>query len=479
MKMQPVCESRTRSFSVVFTLFMVLVIGIVASPRNASAAVSEKEAYAIGFETYLYLYPLVIMDITRLQAVNVGAEGFVERAPMNAFAHADRFPPGDYRDVIRPNFDTLYSAAWLDLSEEPIIVSAPATGDHVYYMLPMLDMWTDVFANPGTRTTGNGAGHFALTPPGWGGDLPNGVVHIPSPTGIVWIIGRTQTNGPADYANVHAIQKGYRLTKLSEWGKEASPIAAMPVDVDMDTQATLQVDRMAASAFFERAVELLKNNPPHLTDVSIVARMARIGIVPGESFDFESADPIVQAALNRVAEDAPAAMRAAVTQSEMGPTNWMTVTQGIGVYGNDYFFRAAIARCCIGANPPEDAIYPQTFVDAEGNAFNPANKYFMRFEKGALPPVDAFWSVTLYDKEGFPVPNEINRLAIGDRDSLIYGADGSLEIYIQADSPGGSKAANWLPAPKQQGFSLTMRLYRPQPSALFRQWNPPKVQKIE
>src|SRR5271163_4811911 len=210
-------------------------------------AITEQEAYEIGIETYTYLYPLVLMDATRRQAVNVEAGKVLGRGPMNAFTHVPMFPPADFRDVVRPNFDTLYSIAWLDLTKEPVVVSVPDTQGR-YYLLPMLDMWTDVFASPGKRTTGTGANRFAVVPPRWQGKLPEGVIRIDSPTPYVWIIGRTQTNGPADYPTVHKIQDAFRVTPLARWhGGEAPPVTAVTdPGVDMETPPLDQVNRMSA-----------------------------------------------------------------------------------------------------------------------------------------------------------------------------------------------------------------------------------------
>ena len=463
------------------TLLLAVVVTLSsAGPSDrASAAVPEQEAYDIGFEAYLYLYPLVIMDVTRRQATNIEAGKMLGRAPMNTFMQISTFPPVEYRDVVRPNFDTLYSIAWLDLTRESIIVSVPDT-DGRYYMLQMLDMWTDTFANPGKRSTGTKENHFALVPPGWSGRLPNGVKRIDSPTGMIWIVGRTQTNGAADYPAVHKVQAGYKLTKLSEWGNKPSPVRVkIDPGVDMQTPPMIQLDKMAAADFFEYAAELMKINPPHSTDHDMVARLARIGIEAGKSFNFDKADPALRTSLETAARDALKALQDSSTRIAPIVNGWQFATETIGVYGNSYWRRALVARYGLGANPPEDAAYPLGFTDADGKPLDAANKYVLRFGKGKLPPVDAFWSVTLYDKDGFPVPNQLKRQALGDRDKLKLGSDGSVEIYIQSESPGGVKKANWLPTPKSGPFNLVMRLYAPRREALDGRWLPPGVLKVE
>jgi hypothetical protein len=397
---------------------------------------------------------------------------------MNAFTHVPIFPPADFRDVVRPNFDTLYSIAWLDLTKEPMVIAVADTQER-YYLLPMLDMWTDVFASPGKRTTGTGAGTFAVVPPGWQGKLPDDVQRIDAPTPYVWIIGRTQTNGAKDYEAVHKVQDGYTITPLSQRGKAPEPAKALiDPDVDMKTAPMIQVDNMAAADYFAYAAELMKVNPPHITDQPIIARMRRIGIEPGKSFDLKKVDPTVMHALERAAPDALKAMRAKIPTLARVVNGWQMNTDTMGVYGNYYLKRAIVALVGLGANVPEDAVYPLNIGEAEGKPLIGANKYTLHFDKSNLPPVYAFWSITLYDKDGFPAANDLNRNAIGDRDELKFNTDGSLDICFQNQSPGKDKEANWLPAPTGD-FNLTMRLYAPKREVLDGRWAPPPIKRLD
>ena len=437
---------------------------------------SQQEANELAVEAYIYFYPLVTMDVTRRQSTNIESGKMLGRGPMNTFTQMRTFPPADFREVVRPNFDTLYSTGWLDLTAEPMIVSVPDT-DGRYYLLPMLDMWTDVFACPGKRTTGTKAGHFAVVPPGWKGSLPNGVERIDAPTAYVWIIGRTQTNGPKDYGAVHKLQDGYKITPLSNWDRQQPP-RTVTIDpaVDMKTPPLEQVNGMSAAKFFPYAAELMKANPPHVTDQPIVARMKRLGIEVGKTFNFEHADPIIKRALAAAPATGLMAMKAKSLTLARSIHGWQMNTDTMGVYGTYYLKRAIIAMIGLGANLPEDAIYPMTLVDGQGKPLHGSNNYVLRFPKAELPPIDAFWSVTLYDNDGFSIANSINRQAIGDRDALHYNEDGSLELYIQRDSPGKDKESNWLPAPDGP-FNLTMRLYAPKARVLTGEWSPPPVKR--
>ena len=473
-------------------LCAVIALGVLVNQPEMAVAqatpISEQEAHAIGVEAYLYFYPLATMDLTRRQMTNVPAGKELGFGPANTFHNVAAYPTASDRVVVRPNFDTLYSIAWLDLSREPVIVSAPDTNGR-YYMLPMLDMWTDVFASPGWRTTGTQAQHFLVAPAGWRPDLrdrfieefrlPRETQRINAPTSHVWIIGRTKTDGPQDYDAVHQIQAGIKVTPLSEWGRTPRPVEVKTdASVDMKTPPKIQVDTMPGDKYFAYAAELLKVNRPHLTDEAIIARMKRIGIEPGKSFDIGKVTPAVRTALEAAPASAQKLMEWKMPTLARVANHWSMNTDTMGVYGNYYLKRAIVSQLGLGANQPEDAIYPLNLGDQAGRPLDGANKYVLHFDKGALPPVDAFWSVTLYDPEGYQIANQLNRFAVSSWMPFKYDLDGSLTLYFQNENPGKDKEANWLPAPKVP-FNLTMRLYAPKSEALTGKWNPPPVTKTE
>jgi hypothetical protein len=461
----------------VLALFAAMMVAS-GPASSAEATITEQEAHAIGVDAYLYFYPLITMDLTRKQSTNIEAGKEVGKGPMNVFTNVRAYPPADYKTVVRVNFDTLYSIAWLDMTTEPMMVFAPNT-DGRYYLLPMLDMWTDVFSSPGWRTTGTQAGNFLITPPGWNGTVPVGVNRISAPTPFVWIIGRTKTDGPADYDAVHRIQDLYRITPLSEWGKPARRVEVkIDPTIDMKTPPKVQIDTMPIGKYFAYAAELLKVNPPHITDQPIVAQLRKIGIEPGKSFEIEMADPAIRSGLASVPEEAQKLMAWKVPTLARVVNGWSMNTDTMGVYGNYYLKRAIVAQLGLGANLPEDAIYPINLADESGKPLDGANKYILHFDKGYTPPARAFWSIALYDPEGFQVANPLNRFAVSSWMPFKYNADGSLDLYFQNESPGPAKEANWLPAPKGP-FNLTMRLYSPKSEALTGKWNPPPVTRVQ
>ncbi|EYS90420.1 hypothetical protein CF68_32320 [Cupriavidus sp. SK-4] len=446
--------------------------GAIAAPPSAA------DAREIATEAYLYAYPMVLMEVTRRVSTNVEAPDSRRiRAPMNQFVHAAAFPDDKFDMVVRPNADTLYSSLWFDVTREPLIISVPDSGKR-YYLLPALDMWTDVFTSPGTRTTGNGPQHFAIVGPHWHGKLPAGIPAYVSPTGIGWMIGRTQTNGVADYASVHKFQAALKATPLSAWGKPGYVPPKGTVNSQQDMAAPVeQVAKMDADTYFATFARLLKANPPHANDFPIIARIARLGLVPGQDFDPNRLSPELQAALRA----APAAGRklivAALPRSGTVTNGWRLLGNPIGTYGTDYLRRAMIAFAGLGANTVEDAVYPLAMTDADGKPFDSAAKYVIHFDKEHLPPARAFWSLTMYNERQFFASNSINRFAIGDRDPLKYNADGSLDLVIQHDRPAGLES-NWLPTPASGSFSMNLRMYRPGPEALNGTWKPPVIRRV-
>lgn len=426
----------------------------------------------IAVEAYIYGYPLITMDMTRKVMTNVvKPEGM--RAPMGQFVSARTYPTPAFHDVTAPNADTLYSTAWLDLEKEPYVLHLPDQKGR-YYLMPLLSGWTDVFASLGKRTTGTEMQDYVITGPNWQGELPPGVKEVKSPTDFVWILGRTYCTGtPEDYKAVHALQNQYTLTPLSAWGKPYTPPQGM-VDpsVNMHTPVRTQVNQMSGAEFFHRLAELLIENPPAKEDEAIVAKMAMIGLSLGKPFDATKAGASIENAPKKGIQ------KIIAHQKEMSkPVNGWESLLKVGQYGTDYLQRALVAMIGLGANLAEDAIYPVAFTDSAGKPLNGSNRYIVHFDKSQVPPVKGFWSLTLYNDQFFFTENALNRYAISPRNNLKYNPDGSLDLYVQHESPGKEQESNWLPAPAD-GFILMLRLYWPEQAILEGKWTPPLIKKV-
>lgn len=441
-------------------------------------AVSEQQARNLAAEAYIYGYPLVLMDITREVCTNVRNAGH-HGAPINQFAHMPSFPDETMRTVVSPNADTLYSSAFLDLSKGPVVFSVPDMAKR-YYLMQMLDAWTNTFACPGTRTTGSSEAAFVIVGPTRSGSLPEGVQVIKSPTSLVWILGRTQTNGKGDYPSVRAIQQQYELRPLSEWRKLYVPPDDLPVrgSIDMGTPPVEQLNRMNTRTFLSRLNSLMQENPPATDDAEAIHRFSTIGVGPGRIFEPDTLATAIAAAIEKGTADGLAKIIEESAKPHGTNINGWQFTTNVGRYGTNYLRRAVIAMIGIGANLPEDAVYLRATKDALGEPFSGTNTYEVHFLKDQLPPVGAFWSITMYNSKQFFVNNAIDRYAIGDRDKLKFDSDGSLTLYIRSGWPGREKEFNWLPAPKDS-FNLVLRLYWPKKEVLEGMWQPPAVKRVE
>jgi hypothetical protein len=460
----------------VMALSMVALLIEAPAMAAETDAVNPREAAQIGIEAVIYGMPLVVMDVTKRVQTNVAEAQTNGRAPVNQFGHMLKYPTADYRDVIRMNVDTLYSLAWLDLTREPMVLSVPDTQGR-FYLMPLFDAWTNVFASPGKRTTGTSAGNYAVTGPTWKGTLPDGVTEIKAPTNIVWIIGRTQANGPADYKAANAIQKQFKLTPLSTFGKPETPAVKSIIDpqLDMKTPPAEQVSQMSADAFFKSLAALMKTNPPTTADAPMLAKLAKIGIAPGQEFDMNRLDPQVARALEKSVETTVGLLRVAMKAVDRSTCNgWCVPPMNVASFGTDYGVRAVCALEGLGINLPQDAVYPIRFLDRDGKPLNGKSRYVLHFDKGKTPPANAFWSLTMYNAQGFFVANPINRQALSAWMPLKYNEDGSLDLYLQTDSPGKERESNWLPAASGD-FNMVMRIYWPKESVLGGKWKPPEV----
>jgi hypothetical protein len=436
------------------------------------------DEFWLATDAYIFGYPLVTMEMTRRVMTNV-AQPAGTRAPMGHLIKLREYPNASFRDVTAPNADTLYTTAWLDVGDEPWVLSLPDMKGR-YALFPMLDGWTNVFQVPGKRTTGTGPQSYAITGPGWKGTLPPGVKEYKSPTSLVWLLGRIYCTGtPEDYKAVHALQDQVKLVPLSSYGKDFTPPPGK-VDpaIDMKTAVRDQVNRMDAVAYFTLLAQLMKRNPPAAADAPALKQFARIGLVPGQDFD---ASKLNADFVKRIPE---VGFGRIMLQFKVGKPvkhiNGWIYDSVTGIYGTDYLNRAFVTAIGLGANRIQDAVYPTSMKDVHGNEYSGKNKYVLRFPKGQMPPAQGFWSLTMYDGQYFFVENPLNRYSISARQPLKTNADGSVDLYIQHESPGKDKESNWLPAPPDK-FILMMRMYWPKeapPSIIDGTWSPPGVRKV-
>jgi len=469
-------------------LALVVLLGIVGAlavgcaPQGGSVkqTASPQDAQQIASDATVYGFPLVIMDLTRQVFTAVPAPNDTG-SPVNQFGNKKAFPDATFINVVNPNADTLYSSAWIDTAKEPVILSVPDTHGR-YYLMPMLNYWTDCFASPGSRTTGTGAGNFAITGPNWNGKLPEGIIEMKSSTRWVWIVGRIACAGSPDYENVNKLQDQLKLTPLSAWGTDYVPPTNVPVapNVNRKVSPLDQLLALDAASYFNYVCQLMVDNPPYEADAPLLANLAKVGITTGADYKsyFAGLDDGVKSAIQTGYQSALAKIPAANLGSIK---NGWQLPYGTGNYGTNYVLRAAIAYRGLGANLTEDAFYASASTGSDGAKFSSANKYVIHFNEDEIPPVNGFWSLSMYNDKILFAANPIDRYCLGSLSdpTLIKNPDGSIDLYIQRDSPDSAKMPNWLPAPATGGFSLTLRLYWPQQQVVDKTWVPPAVQPVE
>ena len=479
-------------FRGILTLTLSLCLGAAAAPAalaQTAAPITEQEAHAIGVDAYVYFYS-AHDDGHHAQAIHQHRAGQgVRQRPDEHVRQRPEYPPADFKGVVRPNFDTLYSIAWLDLTKEPVVISAPDTGGR-YYLLPMLDMWTDVFASPGWRTTGTQAGTFLVTPPGWRPDLrdrfieefklPKDTQRIDAPTPYVWIIGRTKTDGPPDYDAVHKIQAGYKVTPLSEWGKTPKPVEVkIDPSVDMKTPPKIQVDTMPAGKYFAYAAELLKLHPPHITDEPIIAQMKKIGIEPGKSFDIGKLDPAVQRALETAPEDGAEAD--GMEGADAGAGRQRLVDE----HRHDGRLRQLLsqARHRRAARPWRQPARGRDLSAQPRRRNRQAARWREQIHDHFREGRHAAGQRLLVDHAlrsgrlpGRQQRSTALRSAAGCRSSTTPTARST--SISRTKAPARTRKPTGFPR-RREPFNLTMRLYAPKSEALTGKWNPPPVVKTQ
>lgn len=448
--------------------------GVVAADR-ASAAVSPDQARALSKQAYDYGLPLLEFLRVRHEQTSVRCPDGRGNAPVNSFSNARGFATASDRTVVAPNTDTLYSIAHLDLARGPIVLRHPDMGKR-YYSFELLDPYTNVIDIPGAREDGGRAGSFVI---GWKrrggkGGLPAGARLIESKYRRVWVIGRTLATGPADQRKARKLMRQYRLERLG--GKKRKfPKGCRP---GVPAKYPTPTDGPGFISALNRA---LKKNPPPKRDAPLLSQLVPLGIGPGRSPEAAGLAPDVLAALyDGVAQEAvslPPTTRLGILTRARQSAGWLLPASNIGRYGTDYLFRAQIAVVGLGANTPNEAIYPTGVTDAAGALYDGAHRYRLTFPPGQEPPAKYFWSVTMYDSTGYLVANPIGRYSVGPtHPPLVKRPDGSIVIAIQHDPPAEGDV-NWLPAPVG-AFRLNLRLYGPSVAARTGAWRPPGVLRV-
>ena len=451
----------------------------VVPAAAAPAPVSEAQAQQIGSDAYVYGVALMEFLRQAKQQTSVTVPDGRGDAPVNQLGSARNLTTAKNQVVIAPNNDTPYTMAHLDLGGGPLVLHVPAIPDHRYYTFEFLDPYTNVFHYVGTRTTGDGAGNYAIVGPGFKGKLPAGVHRINSAYERVWLLGRTLDYGTGDLSEVHKIQDGYKLIPLRAFervGLNYTPPRPQKI-ITQTTPATVP----AGLAFFDSLGTALAENPPPARDSAILHELAKVGIGPGLHPSSEHLPAATLAGLKAAAANGPATVYSQrvklVLASAPKHNGWYVAPSDIGAYGTDYDLRAVVAVYAIGANLPVEAMYPVGSFDSTGALLNGANSYVIHFAKSQLPPAKYFWSLTAYDQNLFLVSNPINRYSLGNRSSLKYNNDGSLDIYVQSTPPAGHMS-NWLPGPASGQLEVIMRLYGPGRSAIDGTYQYPAITKV-
>ncbi len=447
--------------------------------QQTQAEQEEAYAYAMGIQAYTFGFPWVYLSQLRYLWTQVDpGNDSTPYAPVNTFFHTTHLSDAKYKGGGSPNNDTLYSIAWLDLKDEPVILSHQKVKDR-YFTFEIASMDSDNFAYVGLRETGPEAGHFAIVGPNWEGELPPGVKRLPaSRTNAALILGRTLVDGPDDVDKVVKITHQNRLTPLSQWGKDGPvQVEAKPVLVPFDRDEDPLADWKTMNA-------AMMENPPEARHGNLLDQFATIHVGPGQRV--EDASEATKRGLARAARDGLMLLNKVIANGMGKSVNgWTYPPAEMGRAGDVNSFLTRAAAQCLGgiiANDPVEATYLNTFTDADGLVLNGDQRYTVHFEAGKLPPINdlGFWSVSLYGMDYNFIDNSIDRYSIGNRTpGLTRGEDGSLTLTIQSNEPEGDQAANWLPSPAGHDFYLVLRTYLPKDEIVAQTWEPPTLMRDE
>ena len=448
-----------------------LVLSGYSSNVQVFAAVADSETDENIWETvedaYVYAFPLVLMDATETSATNT-EEAVTGKAPVNQFIHSAALADAQFRTVVTPNVDTIYSQVWYDLSEEPMVYELPKTDR--FCKVQVLDGWTN------TAAVLDKAGAYAITLSTWEGELPEGVTRIDVPTSMAWSITRIVLSGEEDLPNVYAIQEKMKLMPLSDYisGDTYEP----PRGSYSEENDYIPVDKVLSMdpiTFFNKANELMVKNPPAAADKEMLEKIAAVNIGPGMEFDTSVLTGDVAENWKTMLTEVRLKLIKEGQKFSKKLGQWDYFGEPIGDFNTEYAYRALVAFAGLGANTVEVALYPKIEQDADGNTLTGEKSYILHFESYPQVLEGGFWSVTAYGDDDFLIDNPIDRYCINDRSGLQANDDGSVDVILSEDAP--KDTTNWLPV-GDGGFHLFMRIYTPDMDAL-ETWTAPTITEID
>jgi hypothetical protein len=446
-------------------------MSLTSRPSLGNTPITPDEAKAIARDAWAYAYaPLQGYQTMYNQTQNRSFGGYV--GGFNQFRHYSRSSTPADTDIVTPNNDTPYSWAWLDLRAEPMVLSLPAVPAPRYYVNQWFDLYTHNFVYTGVRATGREAGNYLFAGPRWNGTVPAGITKVfIAETEFVGTLTRTQLFGPDDVAAMQAVQAAYKLTPLSQFTGAPAPAAAPAIKWPVWDAA-----KGEGIEFIAYLNAILPFMPIVPAEQEMLALFARIGIGPGKPFDANALPPEIHAAIATGIAEAAKTLKEGAVQQKDSRALFGTRAELADGYITKRNYGAMLG---IYGNTKEEAVYGSQQTDRDGKVLDGNRRWVMRFESGQLPPVTEFWSITMYNlPQRFLVGNPLNRYSIGDRTAgLVKGADGSLEIYMQAESPGPDKESNWLPTPTGT-FFFVGRFYGPKAEALDGRWSLPPLIEV-
>ncbi|MDF1762148.1 MAG: DUF1254 domain-containing protein [Oleibacter sp.] len=474
-------NNNTASMMKTIRMIAATFVGCLAIQAHAASTMSTAAIASLG---YIYGFPIVLMGETR--------EGFTGKqrsctlgTDINTLINVKDVPGTDFKAVVRPNVDTLYTSGMLDLSKGPQLLDIPVVSDH-YILFALLDAWTNNFAGFGTQTHKDEEidkkGHYAIVGPDWMGDVPSGYEKIPSTTNLVWIIGRTEVKGKDDIPAVNAIQDQYSLTSVFPQDSGIDPSEIQCVKDDERETPSDVVKSLSGEEFFTRLSALMIENPPPAEDAWMVSLLGNIGVGPEAKQPVQQLHAINKKALDKGIALAQGSLDTGISLLGIGGWGPNPKNTPLGEYERRYFIRALVAQVGFGANKRDFAVYQNAKRDADNEILNGRNDYTITFAANALPPVQAFWSVTVYGDDGYLTENKISkrlgvdRYALGSNDELVKDRKGNVTIYVSHLPPRGVSLSNWLPTPRGN-FQMTARFYAPEEAILENEWKMPDIVK--